>query len=333
MAYIEKISKEQFYHLYIELCLSQKDIADKFNVSINYIRNLVKKYNMKKDLNLRFKTYKLKTGYDSPLHNPEVQQKARDSFTRRTGYSSVASDPEVKRKKKETYESRTGYNNPSQNPEVKVKKIKTSLEHFGVSNPSKDPCIRKKIQESYIERYGYSHPMKNPEILKRAQAKMKVTLLKTTGFDNSNKNPKTREKRYATLKKNNTFSSSSYEKRAIILLKEKFEDVKVQYSSKVYPFHCDFYIPEKDLYIELQICWTHGKMPYQQCDKKCKEQLEIWKEKSKRSKFYQAAIDTWTIRDVKKRETAYKNNLNYIEFFDYKDFEAWFDNFNNDKGN
>jgi hypothetical protein len=213
-----------------------------------------------------------------------------------------------------------------------MKKIKTFLDHFGVSNPSKDPNVRKKFQKSCIERYGYSHPMKNPEILKKAQDKMKNTLLETTGFTNSSQNPETRAKRYATLKKNNTFSSSGYEKRAIISLKEKFKDVEIQYSSELYPFHCDFYIPELDLYIELQICWTHGKRPYVEGDEKCKKQLAIWREKSKTSKFYQVAIDTWTIRDTKKREMAYKNNLNYIEFFKYEDFETWFNTINN-KGN
>ena len=34
------------------------------------------------------------------------------------------------------------------------------------------------------------------------------------------------------------------------------------------------------------------------------------------TKFYNNAITTWTIRDVNKRETAKKNNLNWIEFFD-----------------
>ena len=36
-----------------------------------------------------------------------------------------------------------------------------------------------------------------------------------------------------------------------------------------------------------------------------------WQEKAKTSQFYQNAINTWTIRDVKKQEYAKKYNLNY----------------------
>ena len=31
------------------------------------------------------------------------------------------------------------------------------------------------------------------------------------------------------------------------------------------------------------------------------------------------AIETWTIKDVEKRNTAKKNNLNYVEFFTLKE--------------
>ena len=41
--------------------------------------------------------------------------------------------------------------------------------------------------------------------------------------------------------------------------------------------------------------------------------LEKWK--SKKSKYYDNAIDTWTVRDVKKRKCAEGNHLNYIVFW------------------
>ena len=37
--------------------------------------------------------------------------------------------------------------------------------------------------------------------------------------------------------------------------------------------------------------------------------------KSKNSGYYQNAINTWTIRDVNKRNIAKQNNLNYLEIF------------------
>lgn len=41
--------------------------------------------------------------------------------------------------------------------------------------------------------------------------------------------------------------------------------------------------------------------------------------------FYQSAIDVWTKRDVLKRETAKKNHLKYMVFWnqDLSDFYQW----------
>ena len=39
---------------------------------------------------------------------------------------------------------------------------------------------------------------------------------------------------------------------------------------------------------------------------------------------YLKYIEIWTIKDPLKRETARKNELNYIEFFNMKQFMEWF---------
>lgn len=78
-----------------------------------------------------------------------------------------------------------------------------------------------------------------------------------------------------------------------------------------YPFYCDFYIVEDDLFIELNAHWTHGGKPFDENDEECIKQLQEWREKAKTSKFYENAIETWTVRDVKKLETAKKNRINY----------------------
>ena len=41
---------------------------------------------------------------------------------------------------------------------------------------------------------------------------------------------------------------------------------------------------------------------------------------------YKNAIETWTIRDPKKRHIAIENRLNWLEFFTFKDFLNWFNN-------
>ena len=59
--------------------------------------------------------------------------------------------------------------------------------------------------------------------------------------------------------------------------------------------------------------WTHGERPFNPNLKEDQATLQEWQ--SKNNKFYNCAIETWTVRDVLKRETAKKNNLNYLEVF------------------
>lgn len=58
------------------------------------------------------------------------------------------------------------------------------------------------------------------------------------------------------------------------MLKEKFNNVKRNYKSELYPFHCDFYIPEKDLYIEYQGHPGHGNEPFDEQNSYHKQILE-----------------------------------------------------------
>ena len=45
--------------------------------------------------------------------------------------------------------------------------------------------------------------------------------------------------------------------------------------------------------------------------------------KSKHSKYYDNAIEIWTVRDVKKHEVALKNGLNYVVFWTLDDVESY----------
>ena len=93
------------------------------------------------------------------------------------------------------------------------------------------------------------------------------------------------------------------------------QDVIRQYQSDPrYPFACDFYIKSLDLFVELNLTWTHGGKQFVGSEEDLAK-LAIWQEKAKHSKFYENAIETWTIRDVIKIQTAAKNNLNYKVYY------------------
>lgn len=132
-------------------------------------------------------------------------------------------------------------------------------------------------------------------------------------------------RRFNTMKSNNTLglnSNTEAEKECFKELQKRFPNCEIisQYFDKErYPYHCDFYIPEQDLFVEVHANWTHGGMPFDKNNKECQKQLADWQEKSKTSKYYQNAIYTWTILDVKKLEIAKQNNLNFeVIYYKYR---------------
>lgn len=112
------------------------------------------------------------------------------------------------------------------------------------------------------------------------------------------------KKRNATKRIRGTFNTSKPEETCYKLLVDKFglDDVIRQYTSDLYPFNCDFYIKSRNLYIEYNGSWTHGKHPFDPMNENDIALLEEWKAKGK--KYYFVAINTWTKRDVIKRSIA-----------------------------
>lgn len=109
-------------------------------------------------------------------------------------------------------------------------------------------------------------------------------------------------------------------------LKQKFgeDDVFQEYKSKKYPYNADAYIKSLDLYIELNAFWTHGGHWFDENNPDDVRLLELWKTKS--SSIYKTAIKTWTVSDLKKRNVAADNGLNYLVFWetDLSDFYEWY---------
>ena len=248
-------------------------------------------------------------------------EKIKNTFLERYGVDSSWKIPEVIEKSKQTKLER--YGNP--NYVNKYKAIQTSLKRYGVDNPFKLPEIQQKYKQTCLNKYGVDHNWKihSEHLLTHtteANDKRRITSLKHFGVDHPSKCKEIINKKIETKRKNHTFNTSKTEAYSYNLIKEKYNDVICQYKSKKYPFCCDFYIPSLDLYIECNYHWTHGGHPYQNNEEDNKT-IELWN--SKNTKYYNNAINCWTIKDVNKRNTAKKNNLNYIEFWNLNELEKW----------
>ena len=194
--------------------------------------------------------------------------------------------------------------------------IKLWCKHFNLHKSSEN--IHKNSIITNIVRYNYPNPFSNQDV----KNKYKFTMEQRYGVTNPSLLPLFVEKRCQTLIKNKTIGKSKSEEEIYKLLCEKYGEVKRQYKSELYPFRCDFYIPSKDLYIEYQGFWTHGREPYNKNNPLHQEKIKLWE--SKDTPQYKKAINDWTMRDVLKRKTAKNNGLNWIEFFNMNEFMKWF---------
>lgn len=170
-------------------------------------------------------------------------------------------------------------------PEVQEKYEQTCIERYGVSNVNLVPEIREKRAATLLSRYGASNPLQNKEIKKR---------------------------QLETLKANNSFTKSAIEDSVYEYLVSRYgsEDVIRQYNQDPrYPFSCDFYIRSEDLFIEVNNHPSHGDHSFNPESKEDLELLEALKKKN--NAWAKMIIDVWTVRDVKKFNTARDNRLNY----------------------
>ena len=262
-------------------------------------------------------------------HVNEIQQHVRESLYKKYGAYDVMHIPHILQKIKDTNLKKFGVEFPLQqlkkeNSEIYQKISQTCINKFGVDSPLKNKEVREKIKQTNIQKYGVDNPLKNKEI----REKIKQTNIQKYGVDNPLKNKEIWKK---SQDNRQISSKSKLENNFLNYLKLKYEsdDIITQYKSKEYPYYCDFYIKSINLYIEIQGHWTHNDHPFDINNLNDQLIMDIWRTKSLSDKYYKNALNTWTIKDVEKRNTAIQNNLNYLEIFGKTDLNKYIDIFEN----
>ena len=274
-------------------------------------------------------------GVDNVFKCDDIKKKVEQTCIERYGTVNVQQNSEIRKKTQDTCIERYGSVSPLLNEGVKEKTLYTLLQKYGVYNAMQSDEVKQRAKQTCLTRYGYESYSQTEEYKERYQR----TCLERYGVTNTLLLDVCKERSLNVIQKkygvNYAFCNRGIQKRALVnslqssSSKSKAEDaiyeelcsiygeenIIRQYKSDVYPFHCDFYIQSEDLYIEYQGSWTHGSMPYRESDTACVQQLQLWKEKAVNSEYYKDAIETWTYRDVIKRETARMYNLNYIELW------------------
>ena len=262
-------------------------------------------------------------------HVDKIQQHVRESLYKKYGAYDVMHIPHILQKIKDTNLKKFGVEFPLQqlkkeNSEIYQKISQTCINKFDVDSPLKNKEVREKIKQTNIQKYGVDNPLKNKEI----REKIKQTNIQKYGVDNPLKNKEIWKK---SQDNRQISSKSKLENNFLNYLKLKYEsdDIITQYKSKEYPYYCDFYIKSINLYIEIQGHWTHNDHPFDINNLNDQQIMNIWRTKSLSDKYYKNALNTWTIKDVEKRNTAIQNNLNYLEIFGKTDLNKYIDIFEN----
>lgn len=241
----------------------------------------------------KIETCKAKYGVESYTQTQECKDKIKNTCLERYGADSYLKTNEFKDSVKNTCLEKYGKESFSQTQEFLEKSKRTCLEKYGVEHHFKDKHIVEKAKQTTLKHYG--------------------TTCYTKSDDYKARHDEIQEKINHTKHELGTFNSSNIEQLLIAYLDEHNISYRHEYRSELYPFNCDFYFPGKDLYVEINAMWTHGSHPYDCTSEEDQGTVQLWK--SKNTKFYENAIDTWTIRDVQKRECAKRNGLNYLEIF------------------
>lgn len=325
-------------------CKEHANMLDGITVK-KVLKDIYSDVNKKQEINNKIReTCLLKYG-DEHYSN---RIKAKETCLQRYGVTSPLKSEIFKQKSKETCLQKYGVEYTGQIPEKIEKTHKACLEKYGVDsvfkvqkfrNQSLDTCIKKyasdeddinsivnigqlkyikdKIKNTCLEKYGVENPM---------QTQYYKNLISSILSSNE-----IQEKIYNTKLLNNSFNISYQEDVCFDLLKEKYSDCIRQYKSDLYPYNCDFYIPSLNLYIEYNGSHYHHYHPFDINDNNDLNELNRLKEKAENSNAhkngkksqYDNIIYTWTILDLKKRNIAQQNNLNYIEFWNINEVKEW----------
>lgn len=244
------------------------------------------------------------------------------------GVDNLAKTDFVKNKIKKHFMDNYGVVNPMQIDFVKKKAKETSLKHWGSESFIGSEEGRRKTKEwwdnitqeqldeineskkkSYLKKYGVIHNLLIPEVYERAHR-----------LEAYEQGWQTKKDRCVTDK-----SAVEDEFNEYLINRFGIDGFERQYIDKErYNYRCDFYIKSLDLFIEIQGTWTHGNHPYDFDSVEDNLLLEFWKEKAKEKPggYYDTAIQNWINKDVKKRNVAWDNKLNYLEIFSKKGKEA-----------
>lgn len=338
------------------MILSRKAICDNYNVCVNTVKMLVRHGFIKKvaygkyefDENF-FKDFDEKMylviAYENKkkallngLHNMSEEKKA-------LRIEHMSSSQKIAQNRESTKALRNAsikrYFNEIETEEHKNNRIKKLIDNWNLKTDeekqqwSKDCSNRSK--QAYANMSNEAKLLHRQNVSNSLKAQRK--LLRDSGYCQSKewkeKAIEIQKKIYNTKKKNGTFNSS----RLADSYKQRLRELGIDFEEeKAYPnesnLHCDIYIKKQDLWIELHFSHYHNYCPFDKDNLQHQEEIKALQEafertpkNSKGDNQYGKIIYTWSDLDTRKKQNAIRNELNWIAFYDPKDFDNYIEKF------
>lgn len=318
-------SRDYVYNLYVTQQLMQGEVASILNISGNAVKSLLEYFDIK--VRSKSESRKISLSKLTPEERSELGKRSARGREKRTDEQKA----ETRAKTRATWLKKYGVEYACQSEVVKNKSRQTCLERYGVDHPMKveeikNKCvtastttIRNKTTEEKAEIVAKANATKkNKTDAEKAETHRRMSEARKRTAANMTAEAKKEMYRKAaeTKRKNHTFNTSRPEKELYeqLVIKYGVEDVKTQYVDDRYPFHCDFYIVSKDLFIELNKFPVHYTEPFDETNEEhvallehCKTNPQNWIE--------EGLVRVWAGSDVVKMNTAKQNNLNYVVIY------------------
>jgi len=261
-----------------------------------------------------------KFGCISPLGDKNIQEKIKNTNIKKYGVEYIGAAEVVKNKVQSSLKiNHGGIGNGSK--EIREKIEKTNIEKYGSKSHLKNKEIKEKINKTNLERYGVNYPLQNIKIHnKTIESGLKNNSYINAAIERSNWPQERKDlqakRAHDTKCKNGTFNTSkSFEDTLIDYLKKTYPQYTIitqYYDDQRYPYNCDCYIKELDLFIEFQGSYFHNWRPFDNSEAHIQEYNNL----IAKGGLSATVADTWRYRDVEKRKVAKENNLNYLEYWE-----------------
>jgi uncharacterized C2H2 Zn-finger protein len=219
-----------------------------------------------------------KIGYKKCCSKECTNRLREQTCLKKYGVTHVSKSIIIKEKSKQTCQEKYGVNNPWQAEKIKQKSKQSCLKKYGVEYSQQNIKIKEKTKKTCKERYGVECSLQNLEIREKGNKtkqqkynnknycnieKIKQSCLIHYGVENPSQDINILNKGYKTrflihqYKNTNLTYQGSYELDFLDNFYDKIDienghSIKYKMNEKNKVYHSDFYIPSKNLIVEIK---------------------------------------------------------------------------------